>query len=85
MTNRLDKFGLLVDPQLCALVEDEILPGTGVDADIFWKSLSDTVRLLTPKNRDLLAKRGRFATTDRRLVQTLPRQCVQSGVLPRLS
>ena len=57
MTCRLDKFGLLVDPQLCSLVEKEILPGTGLDAGIFWKGLSDTVRLLTPKNKDLLAKR----------------------------
>nr|WP_321484356.1 malate synthase G [uncultured Cohaesibacter sp.] len=57
MTNRLDKFGLRVDPALCALVEKEILPGTGVDSGIFWKSLSDTVRLLTPRNIALLAKR----------------------------
>ena len=57
MTSRLEKFGLRVDPQLCALVEEEILPGTGVDADIFWQGLSNTVRLLTPRNIELLAKR----------------------------
>nr|WP_321524299.1 malate synthase G [uncultured Cohaesibacter sp.] len=57
MTSRLEKFGLRVDPQLCALVEEEILPGTGVDADIFWQGLANTVRLLTPRNIELLAKR----------------------------
>ena len=60
MGNRLDKFGLLVDAQLSALLEEEILPGTGIDAGIFWKGLSDTVRLLTPQNRALLAKRDQM-------------------------
>ena len=57
MTTRLDRFGLRVAPDLCALVEEEMLPGTDIDSGIFWQSLSDTVRMLTPKNIELLARR----------------------------
>ena len=58
MTDRLDKFGLQVAAELVAFVEQEALPGTGVDVDVFWKGLSDLVHDLGPENRALLQKRA---------------------------
>ncbi len=58
MTDRLDKFGLQVAAELVTFVEQEALPGTGVDVDVFWKGLSGLVHDLGPKNRALLQKRA---------------------------
>jgi malate synthase len=49
--------GLQVDPVLHRFVEDELLPGSGVDAARFWPGLADLVERFTPRNRDLLAVR----------------------------
>lgn len=57
MTNRTDAFGLQVADSLYEFVNEKALPGTGVDQEHFWKSLSDLVHELAPKNRALLAKR----------------------------
>ncbi|NNK78663.1 MAG: malate synthase G [Litoreibacter sp.] len=55
--NRVQKFGLQVDPELAEFLENEALVGTGVTANNFWKGLSDLVHELGPKNRALVAKR----------------------------
>ena len=52
--------GLKVDAKLYNLVRKEIAPGTGVNAERFWKSLGQIVRDLGPKNRALLDKRDRL-------------------------
>ncbi len=57
MPSRLEKFGLQVDEQLVELLETDILPGTELDADSFWRGLSEGVASLTPINRALLQKR----------------------------
>ncbi len=57
MTDRIDRNGLAVAASLVRFVEDEALPGTGVDAQAFWAGLSDIFAGLAPKNRALLAKR----------------------------
>jgi malate synthase len=49
--------GLKVNEELYHLVRNEIAPGTGVNADRFWKSFGEIVRDLAPKNRALLEKR----------------------------
>ena len=49
--------GLTVAPELQRFVEDELLPGIGVDAAAFWEGLAALVGELMPENRDLLAKR----------------------------
>jgi malate synthase len=49
---------LKVDANLYDLIENEIAPGTGVDADSFWLSLEKIVKDLAPKNRALLEKRA---------------------------
>ncbi|MBO9430430.1 malate synthase G [Sulfitobacter sp. R18_1] len=58
MTGRIDKNGLQVEPALVDFIEGSALPGTGVDADVFWAGLSDLVHDLGPKNRALLEKRA---------------------------
>ena len=52
--------GLKVNQELYQLVRDEIAPGTGVNADRFWKSFGEIVRDLAPKNRALLEKRDKL-------------------------
>ena len=57
MSARIECAGLQVDPEIHALLENEILPGTGLEADAFWKALADIVKTFTPRNRALLAER----------------------------
>lgn len=58
MTDRVDIHGLQVAGELYDFVNQKALPGTGVDQDKFWASLSDLVHELGPKNRELLEKRA---------------------------
>ncbi|MGB5708406.1 MAG: malate synthase G [Arenicellales bacterium] len=57
MNDRIAANGLSVDKDLHSLVVDEILPGTGIDADRFWSQLQQIVADLGPNNRALLNKR----------------------------
>ena len=52
-----DRSELRVAPELAAFVEEEALPGTGVDARAFWAGLSALVHELGPRNAALLARR----------------------------
>ena len=62
MSARIECAGLHVDPEIHALLESEILPGTGVEAAAFWKALADIVKTFTPRNRALLAIRDEMQT-----------------------
>src|SRR5690554_2179999 len=57
MTDHVDIHGLKVARELHDFVNDEALPGTGVEKDAFWAGLSAIAHDLAPKNRVLLAKR----------------------------
>ena len=57
MTERLNRAGLQVDAILARFVEDEALPGSGLDAGRFWSGLAGLLNDFAPKNRALLAKR----------------------------
>ena len=57
MGNRIAIGNLNVDEGLYALVRDEIAPGTGIEADAFWKAFSDIVTAMASENRALLDKR----------------------------
>jgi malate synthase len=48
---------LAVDDLLHAFVERELLPGTGVDAAAWWRSLEGILADFTPKNLELLRRR----------------------------
>jgi len=61
-SERVEISGLKIDSALHALVETEILPGTGVDAAHYWDSLRRLVDDLEPKNRQLLNHRDTLQT-----------------------
>ena len=50
--------GLKIARPLYDLVHAEMAPGTGVDADAFWRAMGEIVRELGPKNQELLEKRN---------------------------
>ncbi|MCE7763212.1 malate synthase G [Pseudomonas putida] len=53
---------LQVAPTLQRFIEDEVLPGTGIEAATFWQGFSTLVHDLAPHNRALLAERERLQT-----------------------
>ena len=57
MGNRIAIGNLRIDEDLYALVRDEIAPGTGIEAEAFWKAFDDIVAAFAPENRSLLEKR----------------------------
>src|SRR5690349_8244501 len=57
MDQRVDIGGLGVAAGLHRFVEEEALPGTGIDASTFWAGLDAIVHDLAPRNRELLARR----------------------------
>lgn len=54
--------GLQVDSALKRFIDEEVLPGTGVDGAGFWKGFDAIVAELAPKNAALLAERDRLQT-----------------------
>lgn len=60
MTARTPVHSLQVATELHRFIEDQVLPGTGVDAAKFWKGFDAIVRELAPKNIALLAERDRL-------------------------
>ena len=57
MTKRVQRSGLQVAKILDDLVANQILPGTGVGTDSFWRSFAEILNDLTPRNKSLLAER----------------------------
>ena len=57
MTQRITTHGLQVDSALYDFITHSALPGTGVEADTFWREFSAIVDELTAENRALLNKR----------------------------
>ena len=49
--------GIEVDRRLKAFIEEEALPGTGIEPAAFWFGFSALLRDLTPENRRLLRRR----------------------------
>ncbi len=60
MTERVNCQRLQVAAELKQFIEQEALPGTGVDVAAFWKGFDALVHDLAPKNRALLAERDRL-------------------------
>jgi malate synthase len=56
-TVRIRKGSLLVAQVLHDLIEQRLLPGSGVDSEAFWTGFEHVVNTFAPRNRDLLAKR----------------------------
>ena len=48
---------LKIDENLIKFINEEAIPGTGLDKDHFWKEFSNVVHELAPKNKNLIKKR----------------------------
>ncbi|MBF0675143.1 malate synthase G [Pseudomonas sp.] len=57
MTERVEIGGLQVARVLFDFVNNEAIPGTGLNADTFWTGAAGVIHDLAPKNRALLTKR----------------------------
>ncbi|SEG82005.1 malate synthase G [Marinobacterium lutimaris] len=57
MSQRVQVGGLQVAEDLYNFINNEALPGTGVDADAYWAAFDAIVHDMAPRNRELLAKR----------------------------
>ena len=62
MTDFIHCQRLKVAATLQRFVDEDVLPGTGIDSDAFWKGFDALVHDLAPKNRALLAERDRLQT-----------------------
>ncbi|MDP2770320.1 MAG: malate synthase G [Giesbergeria sp.] len=62
MTDRTTVHGLQVATNLYRFIEDQVLPGTGIDKSAFWKGFDAIVTDLAPRNIALLAERDRLQT-----------------------
>lgn len=60
MTDRTQVHGLQVATELYNFVNTQVLPGTGVNQEAFWKGFDEIVADLAPKNAALLAERDRL-------------------------
>ena len=49
--------GIEVDRRLAAFIDEEVLPGMGLDSEQFWSGFAALLRKLTPRNKALLARR----------------------------
>ncbi|OAN57069.1 malate synthase G [Sphingomonas sp. TDK1] len=57
MVDYREKAGLQVAASLATFVEDRVLPGTGLGAEVFWTGMADVFGRLAPRNRALLDRR----------------------------
>ncbi|MBD9564457.1 malate synthase G [Pseudomonas sp. PDM09] len=60
MTEHVQVGGLQVAKVLFDFVNNEAIPGTGLNADTFWAGADKVIHDLAPKNKALLAKRDDF-------------------------
>ena len=60
MTDRTTVHGLQVANELHRFINDQVLPGTGVAPEAFWKGFGALVHDLAPRNAALLAERDRL-------------------------
>jgi malate synthase len=60
MTARTSIRRLQVASSLQRFIDDEVLPGTGISSETFWRGFDAIVHELAPKNATLLAERDRL-------------------------
>ncbi|MFT4721673.1 MAG: malate synthase [Candidatus Azotimanducaceae bacterium] len=60
MAQRITVGNLTIEKVLMDLVNDKIIPGTGVQAAAFWQGLESILADLVPRNKALLAQRDDF-------------------------
>lgn len=57
MSHRIQQGSLSIDSTLYSLINEQAIPGTGINPEDFWQSFEAILTDLAPKNRALLAKR----------------------------
>ena len=62
MTDRTQAHSLQVATELHRFINEQVLPGTGVAPEAFWKGFDAIVNDLAPRNAALLAERDRLQT-----------------------
>jgi malate synthase len=62
MSEMRERAGLQVDAELVLFIEQDVLPGLGMGAGIFWAGLAGIFARFTAENRALLAERERIQT-----------------------
>ena len=60
MTQRTQQGGLQIADELFRLINNDIIPGTGIEPEHFWTELEQILNDLGPKNKALLAKRDQL-------------------------
>ncbi|SEN45332.1 malate synthase [Sphingomonas gellani] len=60
MDERVERAGLSVARVLADFIEQQALPGTGIDPDRFWQGTAAILSRFAPENRKLLATRDRM-------------------------
>ena len=60
MSNRLNRSNLQVSEALVKFIENEALPNTGVNSEVFWSKLEAILDKFVPQNKALLQKRTSF-------------------------
>ena len=68
-----DKNGLKVNSILFEFINNDVIPGTNVKSDEFWKKFSKAVHELAPINKNLIERRERIQKKNRRLAQVKQR------------
>ena len=64
MAETIDRAGLQVAATLARFLEEDALPGTGIEPDVFWRGMADIYARFVPDNRALLATRALQARID---------------------
>jgi malate synthase len=60
MSNRIQEGSLQIDGSLHQLLEQDILPGTGISPESFWQGLEAILNDLAPRNAELLSIRDQL-------------------------
>ena len=60
MSQTITQGRLRINANFKHFVDEEVLPGTGLDAAAFWRNFDEIVHDLAPENRQLLAERDRI-------------------------
>jgi len=55
--NKIKKNNFIISSVLLEFVNKEVIPGTGIDADEFWKKFDTAIHELAPINKTLIEKR----------------------------
>ena len=60
MSEYVSQNGIQIARELFDFVNDQALPGTGVDGAKFWAGFADLLGTFAPRNAELLAKREKL-------------------------